>query len=352
MIGDPGGKQDERQLLDLETIEGYLASDPPPAWRSSSTWTATVPCSSTTPTGSAGSRPSSTCATSASTSPSTRWWPRSPSRPASSDRIRASPTPSSATCCCRPTTSCACISTTAAISSSVAATSGATSPWASTRPQGLRRRGVGPHHAAHRQARRDQVRQDGVGHGLARPEADQPLRHVPVLPQHARRAGGRPAPLLTFLDHDEISRPSTPRRRSTRSGAPPNGRWPGAVVGARARRGRGGQVRGGLGRALRRGDRRPQRGDAARRDRGRADHDRSPAPSCSMTASPSSTSSSAPVWPSSKKEARRTIDAGRRLRQQRPADRHGAHARPRRPPPRPLRRAAQGPREVHIVRAT
>ena len=47
-------------------------------------------------------------------------------------RTRASPTPSSATCCCRPTTSCACTSTTAATSRSAAATSGATSPWAST----------------------------------------------------------------------------------------------------------------------------------------------------------------------------------------------------------------------------
>ena len=64
----------------------------------------------------------------ASTSPSTPWWPRSRSRPASSDPSRGSRSPSSATCCCRPTTSCTCIRSTAAISRSGGATSGATSP--------------------------------------------------------------------------------------------------------------------------------------------------------------------------------------------------------------------------------
>ena len=43
---------------------------------------------------------------------------------------------------------------------------------------------------AHREGGRHQVRQDRVGHGVAGPQADEPLRHVPVLPQHARRAGG------------------------------------------------------------------------------------------------------------------------------------------------------------------
>ena len=74
---------------------------------------------------------------------------------------------------------------------------------------------------------------------------------------------------LTFLDHDEIT------ELDRDGGAPAAARGPaGAGPGRRrtgARRGRGGQVRGGLGRALQRGDRRPQRGDAARRDRGRAD---------------------------------------------------------------------------------
>ncbi len=162
-------------------------------------------------------------------------------------------------------------------------------------PQGLRRRGVGVHHAAHREARRDQVRQDRVGHGLARRQADQPLRHVPVLPQHARRAGRRAAPVPHLLGPR-----GDPRARRRDGGAPAA---PRGTAGprprrhrARARRGGGGQVRGGLGGALRRGDRGPERGDAARRDRGRADDSRPPRRSCS-TASPSSTSSSAPVWP-------------------------------------------------------
>ena len=45
---------------------------------------------------------------------------------------RASPTPSSATCSCRPTTSSTCSTHSAAGSSSGGATSGGTSPWAST----------------------------------------------------------------------------------------------------------------------------------------------------------------------------------------------------------------------------
>ena len=46
--------------------------------------------------------------------------------------IRASPTPSSATCSCRPTTSSTCSTPSAAGCSSAAATSGGTSPWEST----------------------------------------------------------------------------------------------------------------------------------------------------------------------------------------------------------------------------
>ena len=57
MIGDPGGKQEERQLLDLQTIEGYLERIRP---SSASSSTSTAPCSSTTPTGWVGSPRSST----------------------------------------------------------------------------------------------------------------------------------------------------------------------------------------------------------------------------------------------------------------------------------------------------
>ena len=113
---------------------GLPGGDPPPARPIPRP--PTGPSCSTTPTGSARCPPSSTCAMWASTSRSTRWWPRSRSRRGSSVRIRGSPTRSSATCCCRPTTSCGSMSTTAATCSSAAATSGATSPWASTTSAG------------------------------------------------------------------------------------------------------------------------------------------------------------------------------------------------------------------------
>ncbi len=79
---------------------------------------------------------------------------------------------------------------------------------------------------------------------------------------------------LTFLDHEEIDA-STPRRPSARNSARPNGHWP-APSWPRPRRRRGSQVRGGFGGAVRRGDRRPERGDAPGRDRGRADDRRAP----------------------------------------------------------------------------
>ena len=76
---------------------------------------------------------------------------------------------------------------------------------------------------------------------------------------------------LTFLEHDRHHRARAPHggRASAARGAA--GAGPGRHR-TRARRGRGDQVRGGFGRPLRRGDRRAQRGDAAGRDRGRAVH--------------------------------------------------------------------------------
>ena len=53
-----------------------------------------------------------------------------------------------------------------------------------------------------------------IGHGLARSQADQPLRHVPVLRQHARRAGRRAAPVPHLLGPRRRSAGSTRRRRS------------------------------------------------------------------------------------------------------------------------------------------
>ena len=164
------------------------------------------------------------------------------------------------------------------------------------RPQGLRRRGLGLHHPAHRQGRRDQVRQDRVGHGLARSAAHQPfamyqfflntpdeqvgeLLAVPHLPRPRR-------------DH----RPSTPRRPSSPQRREAQRALARAVTGlvhgeaevAKCEEASaalfGEEIAG------------AQRGDAAGRDRGRAHHDRAPA--SSSTVSPWSTSSSAPVWPS------------------------------------------------------
>ena len=76
----PGGKQDERQLLDRAPIEGYLETDPPPAGASSSTSPTGALAAQQRRTGWAASRPSSSCATWASTSRSTRCWPRIASR--------------------------------------------------------------------------------------------------------------------------------------------------------------------------------------------------------------------------------------------------------------------------------
>ena len=166
-----------------------------------------------------------------------------------------------------------------------------------------------------------------IGHGLARRRADQPLRHVPVLRQHARRAGGRAAAVPHLPRATTTSPISTPTRRSSPQRREAQRALARAVVGARPRRGRGGQVRGGVGRALRRGDRRPQRGDAAGRDRGRPDDRRYRGPS-----------SLGGLDPRRRPRADRPGQveeggaphhrAGRRLRQQRAADRRRAHLRP------------------------
>ncbi len=120
------------------------------------------------------------------------------------------------------------------------------------------------------QARRHQVRQDRERHGLARCAAHQPLRHVPVLRQHARRTG-RPAVAVLDLFGSRRNLP-TGLGHGDAPGAPPGPKGPRPRRrGDGARGGRGLQVRRGLGRPLHRGDRRPERGHAARRDGGRAD---------------------------------------------------------------------------------
>ena len=69
-------------------------------------------------------------------------------------------------------------------------------------PQGLPGRGVGLDDPAGAQGRRDEVRQDRNGHVWLDAAADQPVRHVPVLPQHRRRHG-RP---LSALFHVPVPR--------------------------------------------------------------------------------------------------------------------------------------------------
>ncbi len=78
---------------------------------------------------------------------------------------------------------------------------------------------------------------------------------------------------LTFLEHDEITDARPPDGGAAAAPRGPAGAGPRRHR-ARPRRDGGGQVRRGVGRPLRGGDRRAQRGDAAGRDRGRAHHAR------------------------------------------------------------------------------
>ena len=138
MIGDPSGKSEERNLLSAEQLDanraGIAAQISPlldidaggrtPGRRRHPGRQRRV----------AGYAPacSSSCATSESCSASTRWSARTRSGPGWRVASRASPLPSSATCCCRPGISCSCTTATAASCSSAAATNGATSPRVST----------------------------------------------------------------------------------------------------------------------------------------------------------------------------------------------------------------------------
>ena len=239
---------------------------------SSSTWPMAAASCSTMRTGWAASRPWSTCATWASTSPSTRWWPRSPSRAASNARIRASPTPSSATCCCRRTTSCASTSTTAATCSSVAATSGATSPWASTTSAKVCGDEVWGFTTPLI------VKADGTKYGKTESGTVwlDPQRTSPfTMYQFFLNTPDEQVVRADQVPDLPEPRPHHRARARHGGGAPASRGAAGAGPGrhrARARRRRGGQVRGGFGGAVRRGDRRAQRGDAPGRDRGCAVH--------------------------------------------------------------------------------
>ena len=104
---------------------------------------------------------------------------------------------------------------------------------------------LGPHHPAGRQARRNEVRQDRGGDGLARCVAHQPLRHVPVPVQFARRGGGLLRAVLHLLG------PCRHRGPRPRDGGSPRAQIGPACPGPFRRRvgsrgGRGREVRGGV----------------------------------------------------------------------------------------------------------
>ena len=183
----------------------------PPSW--STTWTGPARC-----------RRSSSCATSASTSRSTRCWPARWSRPGWRP---ASASPSSATSCCRR-------NDFFELHRRYGCTLqfGGSDQWGNITAgvDYVRRRGGRPgarvHHAAGHQGRRHQVRQDRGRRGLARPGDDQPVRLLPVLGQR-RRPRRRPATCATSASARGRSSRSWRRRpRSARRRGRPSGRWP------------------------------------------------------------------------------------------------------------------------------
>ena len=227
MVGDPGGRSEERNLLDDD--------DPAPAtWRPSRSRSAgcSAPAGrrgswSTTSTGPASSACSTSCARSASTPPSTRWWPGSRCGPAWRAST-ASASPSSPTCSCRPTTTAAC-TTHRGCELQI----GGSDQWGNIL-QGvdLIRRTVGGHRprpvlaAAHR-ARRLQAGQDHRRPRVAGGRAHLAVPVLPALDAHRRPPGGRvpgqvhPARPSTRSPRSSPSTTPAPERRAA------SGAWPG-----------------------------------------------------------------------------------------------------------------------------
>ena len=130
MIGDPSGRSTERNLLDRETLERNVVGIRGQLERFldfSSGRHGAVMVNNLDWLGELGS--STSCATPASTSRSRTCWTRIRSRCGWSADCRS---PSSATCCCRPTTSPTCTGRWASSCRWAAPTSGATSPPASS----------------------------------------------------------------------------------------------------------------------------------------------------------------------------------------------------------------------------
>ena len=134
MVGDPGGRSEERNLLDLATLRAQHRGASRPARRLPRLRTGPVPGDARRQRrlDRAGAACSTSCATSASTSRVNQMVAKESVRPRHGERRTASPTPSSATCSSRPSTSGGSTSTTASSCRWAAPTSGATSPPAST----------------------------------------------------------------------------------------------------------------------------------------------------------------------------------------------------------------------------
>ena len=257
-------------------------------------------------------------------------------------RSRASPTPSSATCCCRPTTSSGCTRTTAARSRWAGATSGATSPsgwtWSAGWPGP--RSTASPRRSSPRPTAPSSARRSAATVWLD-PAMTSPYRLYQFLLQSEDAVVGHYLRYFTFLAHDEIlaldaETADRPQRRAAQRAL---AREVCALVHGEARR---------------RGPSGPRRRSSARR---------SPAwtrrpcsrwwrtrPSSAVARGAAGRRRAAPGRrPGGQRPGRlpqRGPPDGRpggRLRQQPPGGRRGPRAGPRRPPARPLRGAAARP---------
>ena len=197
MIGDPGGKQDERQLLSLETIEGYLQKIRPQLAQfldltdgrglllNNADWLGTL-------------------------DPRVRRGQALHGQPDGGEGVRQEPLQASRSISYTEfsymllQTVCGSTSTTAAMSSSVA-TSGATSRAASTTcaRSAATRCGASPRRSSSRRtapstASPSRATSASIRSGRARSPCS-------VLPQHARRTVVELIKFLTFLEHDRIT---------------------------------------------------------------------------------------------------------------------------------------------------
>ena len=161
------------------------------------------------------------------------------------------------------------------------------------------------------QGGRDEVRQDRVRHGVARRAPDQPLPALPVLPPHRGRHRGRPyLRYFTFLDHDTIACARRGDGRAPRAARRATGAGPrGVHLGARRDRD--------AARAEAAADRRCTRRRSATLDEQTLLEVCAETPTSDLarrrarrTGSPSSTPSSPPAWRSRRARPARTVTQG------------------------------------------